>query len=440
MTIRGFGHLHSTTRRLLLARALRSVGQGALVVDFALYLSALGWSGIAIGALLSVSGLFGAALSLLVGTVSDRLRRKPFLLVYEGIALLAGIAALLTAQPLILSAAAIVGGFGRGANGSAGPFSPAEQAWLAEEVAPQRRGMVYSLNTALGFFGMGLGAFSAIAPSLLMGWLGSTLAYRPLFGLVVLASMGNLWLLSRAAEGYRGPERVQNPRAQGRADQLRRQENRILEKLVLVNVFNGVAIGLVGPLISYWFALRFGIGPAEIAPVMGATFVLTGASSLLTGRLTERIGIVRSVIGVRLVGLVLMVLLPLMPVYWLAALVYLLRSAFNRSSAGARQALAVGLVRDERRGLATSLNAVSLQVPRSVGPSIAGYLLDAGQFALPFYVAALLQGIYLVAYGRVFRDYEPGAIRPEQVERAEQAEGEPGTEPVREREHQHVAQ
>jgi MFS family permease len=435
MTHSGFSRLHPTTRRLLLARALRSVGQGALVVDFALYLSALGWSGVAIGLLLSASGLFGAALSLLVGVVSDRLRRKPFLLTYEGLALLASLAALLTAQPWILGAAAIVGGFGRGANGSAGPFSPAEQAWLAEEVAPERRGMVYSLNTALGFFGMGLGAFSAITPALFMGWLGGTLAYRPLFALVGLASIGNLWLLSRADEAYRGPKRVQDPRAQGRAAQVRRQENRILEKLVFVNVFNGVAIGLTGPLISYWFALRFQIGPAEIAPAMGATFLLTGASSLLTGRLTERIGIVHSVIWVRLVGLVLLVLLPLMPVYWLAALVYLLRSAFNRGSAGARQALAIGLVRDERRGLATSLNAVSLQVPRSVGPSIAGYLLDAGQFALPFYVAALLQGMYLLAYGRVFRDYEPG---PSQAERAEQARSDSSKRLLRERERHHV--
>jgi MFS family permease len=436
MTIPGFGRLHPTTRRLLLARALRSVGQGALVVDFALYLYALGWSGVAIGLVLSGSGLFGAALSLLVGVVSDRLRRKPFLLAYEGMALLASMAALLTAQPWILGAAAIVGGFGRGANGSAGPFSPAEQAWLAEEVAPERRGMVYSLNTALGFFGMGLGALSAALPTLLTGWLGGALAYRPLFGLVGLASIGNLWLLSRADEAYRGPRRVEDPRAQARAAQVRRQENRILEKLVLVNVFNGVAIGLTGPLISYWFALRFHIGPAEIAPVMGATFMLTGASSLLTGRLTERIGIVRSVIWVRLVGLVLLVLLPLMPVYWLAALVYLLRSAFNRGSAGARQALAIGLVRDERRGLATSLNAVSLQVPRSVGPSIAGYLLDAGQFSLPFYAAALLQGMYLVAYGRVFRDYEPGPARPEQVG---QAEGAPDQQFLRRREHRHVS-
>jgi predicted MFS family arabinose efflux permease len=390
----------------LLARGLRSIGQGMLVVDWALYLHALGWSSIAIGAVLSGSGLFGAALSLLVGLSSDRLRRKPFLLSYESVALVSSIAALLTAQPAILASAAIASGFGRGANGAAGPFSPAEQAWLAEEVAPQRRGRVYSLNTAMGFFGMGLGALIAILPSVWGGWLGGALAYRPLFALVGLTAIANLVLLSQAHEEYHGPVRASLQERQHEA-KIRRQENRALEKLVLVNAFNGVAIGLTGPLISYWFALRFHVGPSSIAPMMALAFTVTGASSLLTGRLTERIGLVGSVVGARLFGLVLLVLMPLMPTYWLASLAYLLRSAFNRGSLGARQALTVGLVRDERRGLATSLNVVSAQLPQSVGPSIAGYLLDAGQLTLPFYVAALLQGIYLVLYERVFRKYEP---------------------------------
>jgi MFS family permease len=407
MRLSGLGDLHPTTRRLLLTRALRSIGQGVLVVDWALYLNALGWSGVAIGAVLSGSGLFGAMLSLLVGLISDRLRRKPFLLVYEAVSLFSSIAALLTAQPAILVSAAIASGFGRGANGAAGPFSPAEQAWLAEEVAPQRRGRVYSLNTAMGFFGMALGALVAILPSVWGGWLGGALAYRPLFALVAVTAVGNLVLLGQAHEEYRGPVYAATLQEHQRETQIRRQENRALEKLVFVNSFNGVAIGLIGPLISYWFAVRFSVGPSAIAPMMALAFAVTGVSSLLTGKLTERIGLVRSVVGARLVGLALLVLLPLMPTYGLASLVYLLRSAFNRGSLGARQALTVGLVRDERRGLATSLNAVSAQLPQSVGPTIAGYLLDVGQLTLPFYIAVVLQGIYLVSYERVFRHYEP---------------------------------
>jgi hypothetical protein len=93
------------------------------------------------------------------------------------------------------------------------------------------------------------------------------------------------------------------------------------------------------------------------------------------------------------------------PIYWLASLIYLLRTVFSRGPAGAQQALAIGLVREHRRGLAAGLNVVSFLMPRSVGPGFSGYLLDLGLFGLPFYLAAALQSVYLVGYAHFFRTY-----------------------------------
>ena len=143
-----------TIRLLLATRFVRSIGQGALAVDFALYLRALDWSAVAISAVLSVALLVGVLLTLIAGPLSDRGGRRRFLLFYEAAQGLAGLAAFLSSQPVILSAAAMVGGFGRAGNGAAGPFSPVEQAWLAQAVIPTRRGPIYSLNAALGFLAM----------------------------------------------------------------------------------------------------------------------------------------------------------------------------------------------------------------------------------------------------------------------------------------------
>ena len=85
--------------------------------------------------------VFGAAVSLLTGVGSDLLRRKPLLITYQGLALASALLALRTAQPLLLGAAAVIGGSGHGAGGAGGPFSPVEQAWLAEEVPPFRRAL-----------------------------------------------------------------------------------------------------------------------------------------------------------------------------------------------------------------------------------------------------------------------------------------------------------
>ncbi len=246
-----FRGLHPTTRRLLLARSLRSIGQGALVVDFALYLHTPHWSGADIGFILGGSGLAGAVFGLLVGISSDRIRRKPFLLVYETLSVLAGTGAMLTADVMVLAVAAIAGQFGRGAMGAAGPFAPAEQAWLAEEVLPERRGWVYSLNAALGFWGMALGASIAVLPHFWQNWLPGSLAYRPLFGLVSVMSVANIILLSRAGERCRKTSTIDERHEPNDKDrQIRRRENLLMAKLVLINSFNGFAIGLTGPLIS----------------------------------------------------------------------------------------------------------------------------------------------------------------------------------------------
>lgn len=403
-----FGQFGTTTRRLLAVRLLRAIAQGALAVDFALYLNALGWSGTAIGLVLTAGGLALASAALLVGPLSDRIGRRRLLLGYQMISIASATVGLVTASPAPLAAAAIVGGFGRGANGSAGAFAPAEQAWLAEALAPEERARVFGWNSALGFFGMALGAIAAVSPAPLAKLLPGPLAYRPLFAVALLVSVAGFWLLLGAPESYR-PRAAQG--AVTRRTPARRRENRVLGQMVAMNALNGAAVGLIGPLMSYWFLLRFGVGPAAIGPVLALTFFVTGVASVVSGRVAGRIGIVDAVIGGRAAGLLLLVALPLMPTYPLAALVYLVRSVFNRGTAGVRQALVVGLVDENRRGLATSLNQASMSMPQSLGPSVAGTLFEAGQFVAPFYLAAVLQGVYLVFYGRVFRSYEPVPVR-----------------------------
>jgi MFS family permease len=399
------------TRRLLSARFWRSISQGTLVVDLALYLHALGWSGAAIGMVLSGGGLVGAGLNLVVGVTSDRLRRKPFLMAYEGLTCLCALAAMTWSSPSLLAPAIVLAGFGRGANGAAGPFAPAEQAWLAESVEPSRRGFVYSLNTAFGFVGMALGAMAAALPSLWRTALGHAGSFRPLFGLVLLGNAVNIVLLATTPEQHRSRGRTPGSRSvsAGVSDG-RARENRFLWHLVGLNALNGMAIGLTGPLIAYWFAMRFHIGPSVIGPVMGATFSATALAAIITARLTQRVGLVRSVVWGRTGGLLLLVLMPIMPLYALAALAFVLRSALNRGTMGARQALVVSVVREERRGFAASMNALSMQLPMSLGPTLAGAMIGAGWFITPFYVAAALQGLYVFLYGRIFSPFEESAM------------------------------
>lgn len=400
--------LSANARRLIAARALRSLGQGALVVDFALYLHALHWKAVAIGAVFMGGLVLGGLLTLLLGPLSDRWGRRRFLLAYELSQMAAAVTALSSSQPAWLAAAAIVGGFGRGANGSPGPFAPVEQSWLAGEVAPEVRGGVFSLNTALGFFGMALGALGGMLPGLAGDGHPPASEYRVLFLIVLLGSLACFGLLLGARDRIAPQRGRESPSPTPEHEARRLRENGLLLRLVGVNAINGLGIGLIGPLMAYWFQLRFGVGPAAIAPMMGLAFAVTGVAALLAGRLSRRFGVVDAVVWPRLVGLFLLIPMALSPSFAWAGAFYVLRSGLNRGTIGARQALGVSLVAADRSGLAASLNTVSIMLPLAIGPVAAGAFFQAGWLLPPFLIAAGLQGVYLYLYQRLFRAHDPG--------------------------------
>jgi predicted MFS family arabinose efflux permease len=90
---------------------------------------------------------------------------------------------------------------------------------------------------------------------------------------------------------------------------------------------------------------------------------------------------------------------------------YIARGATNRGTGGVRQALAAGLTRVERRGLASSLQNISIQLPRAIGPVIGGALFHAGYLTLPFLLGAVLQLGYLMLYARFFSRTEAAQVR-----------------------------
>lgn len=415
--------------RLQIVRTLRSLGQGALLVTFALYLNDLGWSAGSIGLLLSVGGLVTAALSLPVGIASDRIGRKNFVIINEAVVVFAALLATLSSHTAIVAISSLLGAFGRGQVGMVGPALPAEQAWMAELTHPSERGRVYSNNAALGFLGMGIGSILAGMMPLWRGVFPGPLSYRPFFALVVVAGVINLMLLAGTRSGMAQTPELKSsdePKSEDTSGQqilsqtqttssdeaaIRRRENGLILRLGAINAMNGLAIGLTAPLLSYWFFMKFGAGPQSLGPVFAVTYFATGVASVTTGRVAERIGLVRSVVSVRLMAVVLLLLLPVVPYFWLASLIHVIRSALNRGTAGTRQALTVSLVRDERRGFASSINAISMSLPNALGPLVAGLMLDAGHLTLPFLVAAAMQFGYGILFGQMFQSYDPTAKR-----------------------------
>ena len=395
----GYRTFPRNIRLLMVSRFVRSVGQGVTVASFALYLHALGFDGTVIGAILTAGLVFGAALTAVAGPLSDRRSRRTMLLLYEVASGIAAFAVMLTANETVLIVAATIAGFGRGANGAAGPFAPVEQAWIAREVDGATRRNALSYNATVGFLGMAAGAALALLPSLFSGDV--TLAgYRLLFAVPAVSSIIVVVALALTHEPHESDARPASPSP---ADHhITREENRQLRRLAIANTVNGFGVGMIGPLIAYWFALRYGKGLSTIGPALAVGFVLAACGSMLSGRLATRFGPVRAVLLMRGFGILSLAAMPFAPAFGVAVALYAIRSAFNRGTVGARQAVTADLTRAERRGTAASIQNLSLQIPRAVGPLIGGWLIHRGDLALPFLIAAALQAAYIVLYGLFF--------------------------------------
>ena len=406
----GRGHgvpLPPEVRRLLAARAIRSLGQGVTVASFTLYLHALGYRGAAIGAVLMAGLAFGVLMTLVVGPMSDRRGSRGLLLIYETAAAAAALAAMLSTSEAVLIVAATIAGFGRGANGAAGPFAPVEQAWIARETDGAQRRRALSLNATLGFLGMAAGAALVAVPAAFGRGFEDVASYRWLFLVPLAGSLGGIALIAGASEPRARVSVLASgaagmPDARSEAARVTRRENRDLRRLATTNAVNGLAIGIIGPLMAYWFARRFGERPTAIGPALALAFLLAAFGTVLTRRLGERLGTVTSVVAMRTIGLAALLATPLVPRFGEAVALYALRAVFNQGTAGARQAVAASLTRAERRGLAASVQSLSLQLPRAVGPVIGGSLIGDGHYVLPFLIGAVLQGLYLVLYWRFF--------------------------------------
>jgi len=400
-------------RRLVVVRGLRSFTQGYVTVIFAIYLGLLGFPAWLIGLTLTIGGVASAVLTLLTGVLSDRIGRRPFLLLYGWLLLISGVVFSLTTIPWVLILLSALGGLGRGGGGGgqAGPFMPAEQAIIAEKATGETRTRVFAANSIVGTGFAALGALLAGIPEWAQGvWHLSILAsYRPLYlgvALIGALSVVILWPLTEQ------PRKARANDAEARAR--RRRTRQTIGKISFAGAINGFGFGFLIGLVPYWLHVRYGVSPGAIGPVLAISSLLTALGSLVAVRLASRFGDVMLITGSRLVGVVLTLALPFAPFYLLAAALYILRMASAMMAMPVRQSYTMGIIEPESRGSAAGISGVARRLPASLSPSLSGYWIGVGELELPFIASAVFLLANSALYYAWFRNVRPldAADRP----------------------------
>jgi MFS family permease len=414
------------------ARVSMSAGRALAGVLVPIYLAILGFTGLELAVYVLVVSFASAVLSMLIGSASDQVGRRPFLIGLPLVTAAAGLAfAFSRAIPLLFVMGAL-GSLGRGSGagaGAVGPYQPAESAFVTESLPSQHRNAAFgrlSFASSLGALAGGL--LALLVPSSHLHGAAATVAFRGGFlaVAVVSAAAGLIAIgLAEPGGGHRSRPRAAGtgtaaasgtgtaaPGAGGgqrRAGlpRLPRQSRWLLYRLWVTNTFNGVAVGMFGPFITYWFYRRFGAGAAEVGVLFAVINATTMFSALSAAGLARRWGLVKTVAVVRVLQAVLIVPMVLAPSFAAAGACYLVRMIVQRIGLPLRQSYSIGLADPAERGAVAALSNVPSQLMMSASPLFTGYLMDEVSLALPFEIAAVFQFLNATTFWALFRKHPP---------------------------------
>lgn len=315
----------------------------------------------------------------------------------------------LSANLAVVIVASGLGGIGRGggagSGGAFGPFFPAEQPLLAGSVPPSQRTRAFGRMGFIGVLAAAAGSLVAGAPTVLHH-LGVSLddAYRLVFAFGALAALVVV-VVSIPLREHRPPmRRSETPRVRATEPSLAHgsvpaaapatpvsssspvssesapaglSTRQLIGRFGFTNALNGFGFGFLGPLLTYWFHVRFGAGPAEVGVLYTIANLVSAIPYLAGHRLSDRFGAVQTVVVTRAASVAALLAMAFVPDFVLAGLLLNVRTAFNSLGMPARQSYAMGAAQEGRRGTVAALGALPSMVTSSASPVIGGALMGA---------------------------------------------------------------
>lgn len=391
---------------LFSTRIIRLFCYGFLSVVLALYLAEAGFTEAQIGLLFTLTLVGDALITLWLTTSADRFGRKRTLLLGAFLMAGAGLAFLLTRNPLLLVIAAIIGVISPSGN-EIGPFLSVEQAALTQLISNKRRTQLFAWYALAGSLATASGALTG-------GWLAQVLqdggwtaleSYRlVLTGYAVGGLL--LWLfflnLSPRVEVETAPEITKRTLGLHRS-------RAVVFKLGSLFAMDAFAGGLlVQSLMAYWFHVRFGVESGLLGSIFFGANILAGISALLAVRLADKFGLINTMVFTHIPSNILLILVPLMPTLPLAIGILMLRFSISQMDVPTRQSYTMAVVAPDERSAASGLTAIARSVGAAISPALTGLLFSIpALFNAPFFLAGGLKIVYDLLLYREFRAVKP---------------------------------
>lgn len=394
----------STDGKLLLAaRPLQSFASSFVSVFFAVFLSKVGLPLWQIGLVLTGSILSSTVFNLIAGFLADRVGRKMMLVLFGLLVTVSGVVFASISNLAVLIPVAIISTLGY--SGGFGPSSMLEQVILAQSCPSDRRTRMYSIRSTLNSLATSGGSMFTGMAVLLQSWftLSQVASYRVMFCVFALLNLGAILLYSTLS-----PESEVELTKKEEAPALSLETRRNVLKLSILFSMDAFGGGLTtSSLVSYWFFKRFGLGVDIIGLIFSASSLLSATSFMLAARVSDRIGLINTMVYSHLPSNIITMCIPYMPTLLSSTLLYFGRALLGQMDVPTRQSYVMAIAKPEERSRVGGLINLPRSLTLAISPTLAGFMMQFVGISLPFIIAGGLKATYDLALYFSFRNVKP---------------------------------
>jgi DHA1 family multidrug resistance protein-like MFS transporter len=363
---------------LFCALVIIMLGFGIVIPILPFYVERMGASGADLGLIMAIFAAMQFIFSPMWGDVSDRIGRRPVIMIgIVGNALAQVLFGLSTQLWMIYAARALSGIL------SAATF-PAAMAFISDTTSEENRG------GGMGILGAAMGVGMTLGPGIggVMARFGLSAPFFAAAGIsLIILVLVYLFL----------PESLPPERRVGKAGKLRTVDLGQLWQalfspigyLLFLAFLLSFALTNFEAIFGLYALRRYGYGTTQVGVIMTVVGLTTAlVQGLLTGPATRRLGevwVIRTSLLVSAIGFATMLLAASLPTVLLTTSIFVFGNALLRPSVSSLISKRTHLP----QGIAMGLNNAFMSLGRIAGPIAAGALLDVSLF-LPYLTGAVL--------------------------------------------------